>query len=126
MDALIVRLRARLDVDERTARGLIALVIQFLAREAPADAVAPLFSAHPWAKDLAAEAPEADATALSERHFGGMARLMAVADRMMAYGLTMAQVQGAVRETVDYARETVGAEPVETLVRAIPGLRQVV
>lgn len=126
MDELVARLRARIEVDEQTARGLIAIVIQFLAREAPADAMAPLFSAHPWARDLAADAPDVDATALSERHFGGMARLMAVADRMMAYGLTMAQVQRTVCETVDYARETVGPEPVDAVVRAIPGLRQVV
>lgn len=126
MDDLVARLRARLEVDERTARALIALVIQFLGREAPADALAPLFAAHPWAAALVAEAPEAEATGLAERHFGGMARLMQVADRMMALGLTMPQVQGVVRDTVDYARETVGAEPVERLVRAVPGLRQVV
>ena len=32
----------------------------------------------------------------------------------------------AVRDIVGYARETVGAEPVDRLVRAVPGLRQVV
>lgn len=126
MDELIARLAARLDVDEPTARGLVAIVLQFLAREAPAPAMAPLFAAHPWARELAGGIPETDATTPAERHFGGMARLMHVADRMMAYGLTMAQVQTAVREIVDYARETVGPEPVDALVRAIPGLRQVV
>ena len=49
-----------------------------------------------------------------------------VADRMMAHGLTMPQVQLAVRETVAYARETVGAEPVNLLVRSVPGLTHVV
>ncbi|QRG06265.1 hypothetical protein EZH22_25420 [Xanthobacter dioxanivorans] len=126
MDELIARLGERLGVDQRTARELVAIVIQFLAREAPPEAMAPLFAAHPWAQGLAAEVPEAKATTPSERHFGGMARLMGVADRMMALGLTMPQVQQTVRETVDYARDTVGPEPVDALVRAIPGLRQVV
>lgn len=125
MDQLVARLSARLGVDAATARQLIAITIRFLAREAPAGAVTPLFATHPWLTDLAAapgEAPHAPA----DRHFGGMARLMEVADEMMGYGLTMTQVQDAVRETVDYARETVGAEPVDSLVRTIPGLRVVV
>lgn len=124
MDQLIARLAERIGVDDRTAQALIAIVIQFLAREAPAEAMEPLFAVHPWARALAAEAPEADVPA-TERHFGGMARLMRVADRMMALGLTMPQVQTTVRETVGYARETVGPEAVDTLVRAVPGLRQV-
>lgn len=126
MDELIARLGERVEVDGRTAEALVAIVIQFLAREAPAEAMAPLYAAHPWARALADAAPEGDATAPSERHFGGMARLMRVADQMMAHGLTMPQVQVAVRETVDYARETVGAEPVDRLVRAVPGLSHVV
>ena len=55
-----------------------------------------------------------------------MAKLIQVADAMMAHGLTMPQVQEAVRDIVGYARETVGTEPVDRLVRAVPGLRQVV
>jgi len=121
MDDLVAYLRTRLDVDETTARAVVVIVIQFLGKEAPADLLAPLFAVHPWA-----EAPEVDVTELSERHFGGMARLMLVADRMMAHGLTMAQVQFAVHEIVAYARTTVGEEPVNRLVRAVPGLRQVV
>lgn len=126
MDEMIARLSERVEVDGRTAEALVALIIQFLAREAPAEAMEPLYVAHPWARTLADARPEGETTALSERHFGGMARLMAVADEMMAYGLTMAQVQSAVRETMDYARETVGAEPVQRLVRSVPGLTHVI
>ncbi|MFG1213382.1 hypothetical protein V5F72_15825 [Xanthobacter flavus] len=126
MDELIARLTERVEVNAPTAEALVALVIQFLAREAPASAMAPLYDTHPWARELADAAPREDATLPSERHFGGMARLMLVADRMMAHGLTMPQVQLAVRETVAYARETVGAEPVNLLVRSVPGLTHVV
>ncbi|MEP9353951.1 hypothetical protein ABLE93_10175 [Xanthobacter sp. KR7-65] len=126
MDELIARLSERVEVDGPTATALVAIIIQFLAREAPAEAMAPLYATHPWTRTLADAGPAGEATALSERHFGGMARLMDVADRMMARGLTMPQVQIAVRETVEYARETVGAEPVERLVRSVPGLTHVV
>ena len=126
MDELVARLKAHLGVDEGTARALVVLVIRFLGREAPPDALEPLLAVHPWAQALAAEGPEDAATAPSDRHFGGMAKLIQVADAMMAHGITMPQVQEAVRDIVGYARETVGTEPVDRLVRAVPGLRQVV
>ncbi|MFG1400608.1 DUF2267 domain-containing protein [Xanthobacter sediminis] len=126
MDELIARLTARLNLTPATARGVVGLVLQFLDREAPAEVMQPLLDAHPWIPELVAEVPCEPALPASERYFGGMARLMQVADRMMALGLTMPQVQAAVRETVNYARETAGSEPVDRLVRAVPGLRQVV
>lgn len=126
MDELVERLKAQLGVDEGTARALVGIVIRFLGREAPPEVLEPLFTVHPWAQALAAEGPDDEAPALGDRHFGGMAKLIRVADAMMAHGLTMPQVQSAVRDIVGYARETVGAEPVDRLVRAVPGLRQVV
>ena len=126
MDELVARLQKQVNVDEAAARGLIAIVVQFLAREAPAQAMAPLVARHPWIGTLADEAPAEVALQQANRHFGGMARLMEVANRMMVYGLTMGQVQSAVREIMDYARETAGSESVDGVVRSIPGLRQLV
>ncbi len=126
MDELISRLTGRLGIDSQTAQKLVVIIIQFLGREAPPSAMAPLVAAHPWLAEILAATPPLEAPPASERHFGGMARLMEVADRMMAFGLTMGQVQEAVRETVGYARESVGAEPIDALVRTVPGLRQVV
>ncbi|MFG1430479.1 DUF2267 domain-containing protein [Xanthobacter sp. V2C-8] len=126
MDELVARLTARLNLTPATARGVVGLVLHFLDHEAPAEVMQPLLDAHPWIPELVSEIPCEPALPASERHFGGMGRLMQVADRMMALGLTMPQVQAAVRETVAYARETVGSEPVDRLVRAVPGLRQVV
>lgn len=126
MDELIARLTTRMDLDPATARAVVGLVLKFLDREAPPEAMRPLREAHPWIPALLADLPDAAALPATERHFGGMARLMQVADRMMALGLTMPQVQAAVCETVAYARETVGSEATDRLVRAIPGLRQVV
>lgn len=126
MDELITRLAGRLGIDSQTAQKVVVIIIQYLGREAPAEAMAPLVSAHPWLRPVLADTPPLDAPPASERHFGGMARLMEVANQMMAFGLTMPQVQDAVRETMSYARESVGDGPMDTLVRAVPGLRQVI
>ncbi|WP_454917035.1 hypothetical protein [Xanthobacter sediminis] len=126
MDEIIARLTTRMDLDPATARAVVGLVLSFLDREAPPEAMAPLREAYPWIPALLAHIPETVALPDAERHFGGMGRLMQAADRMMALGLTMPQVQAAVCETVAYARETVGGEAIDRLVRAIPGLRQVV
>lgn len=126
MDELVSRLEERVGIEPDAGRKVIAILVQFLGREAPAEAMAPLLARHPWIADLVAQTPEPAALASANRHFGGMARLMEVANRMMAHGLTMGEVQGAVREIVAYARETAGAESVDGVVAAIPGLRQLV
>lgn len=126
MDELVTRLEERVGMETAAAKGVIAIVIQFIAREASPETIAPLVARHPWIEVLVAETPEPAPPASANRHFGGMARLMDVANRMMAYGLTMGQVQSSVREIVDYARETAGAESVDGVVRSIPGLRQLV
>lgn len=125
MDELVARLEAQVGVDAATAGELIAMVLQFLAREAPPEAMAPLVARHPWIATALAATPH-HAGAPADRHFGGMAKLMEVADQMMDAGLTMADVQKTVRVVVDYARESVGEAPVDHLVRAVPGLRHAV
>lgn len=124
MDELIARLMARVGLSEPQARTSIAILLAFLDHEAPPSALEQLFSALPDARamlDSAAEvaAPDAEGT----RHFGGITRLMGVADRLMANGLDMTQVQVTVREVVLFARERAGDSAVEEIVTGIPGLR---
>lgn len=126
MDDLISRLVARHKISEDTARILVVIVLQYLVKEAPAEKLAPIIAAHPWIPEVLAKAGPEQATTPAAQHFGGMARLMEVADRMMAHGLTMSEVQSTIRDTVDYARAHAGNENVDALVRSIPGLRQVV
>lgn len=130
MDELMARLEAQVGVNTATAGDLIAMVLQFLAREAPPEAMAPLVARHPWVAEVLAanphHRPAHHAGAPSDRHFGGMAKLMEVADQMMDAGLTMPDVQKTVRVVVDYARESVGDAPVDRLVRAVPGLRHAI
>jgi hypothetical protein len=126
MDELLDRLNERVGLAPDRGRAVVAILVQFLAREAPAEAMAPLIARHAWIAELQAGLAEPAPPAAANRHFGGMARLMDLANRMMALGLTMGEVQGAAREVVAYARETAGAESVDGVVKAIPGLRQFV
>ncbi|MGU3493126.1 hypothetical protein ACLBXM_03700 [Xanthobacteraceae bacterium A53D] len=124
MDELIARLRTSVGLSEPQARAAVAVLLGFLDREAPPEALGQLFAAMPDARALldgTAHAQTVDAE--GTQHFGGMARLMRVADEMMASGLDMLQVQATVREVVDFARERAGEETVNVIVTGIPGLR---
>ncbi|OYX88115.1 MAG: hypothetical protein B7Y84_09560 [Azorhizobium sp. 32-67-21] len=125
MRDLIARLQTKLGISEDAARRAIEVVVGFISHEAPAGALDELDAAIPGLKVLAETLPDDATIPAGSRHFGGMARLMMLADRMMAAGMTMPQVQDATREIIAYARERAGAPLVERIVAAIPGLRQV-
>jgi hypothetical protein len=55
-----------------------------------------------------------------------MGGIMGAGTKMMATGLSMAQVQGVTRETLAFAREQAGEDAVGEIVGAIPGLGQFV
>lgn len=125
MDALVTRLMDRIGLSEPQARGALIVVLTFLEQEAPPELLARLLAHMPGARDLigahAANPPVPEET----RHFGGVARLMRVADRMMALGLTMMQVQATVRDVLDFARQEAGPATADGIITAIPGLRHV-
>jgi hypothetical protein len=53
-----------------------------------------------------------------------MGGLMGAANRLMAAGLSMGQLQCVTRELVAHGRETAGEDTVGEIVGAIPGLSQ--
>lgn len=126
MDELAGRLTGTLGLREDQAEGAIAILVGFLAREAPSAAMARIADHVPGVAAILAAPPLEPPSRHFGRHFGGMAGLMDVANRMMALGLTMSDVQAVVRETVAFARARAGDEAVDEIVTAVPGLRQVV
>ncbi len=120
MDELIGRLVAKTGVDRTAAATAVGIILQFLAKEGPADKVQKLIDQLPGA----AEAIEAAPPYSNGGMFGGA--VMAAGSRMMAAGLSMGQVQSVTRETIAYAREKVGEDAVGEMVGAIPGLGQFV
>lgn len=123
MDELIQRLVASVGVDQATAEKALGIILDFLAKEGPADKVQTLLAALPGSEALIAAAREGDG---GGGLFGGMGGVMAVGSRMMAAGLDMGQIQGITRETIAYAREKAGEDVVGEIVGAIPGLSQFV
>jgi len=120
MDELLGRLVAKCGVDRATAEKAVGIILQFLAKEAPADKVQPLIDKLPGA-DAAIKAAPADSGGMF-----GMGGVMGAGSRMMAACLSMSQVQSVTRETIGYAREKVGEDAVGEIVGAIPGLSQFV
>jgi hypothetical protein len=122
MDELIGRLVANVGVDRATAEKSLGIILDFLAKEGPADQVQKLLQSMPGADGLIAAAREGEGGGF----FGGMGGVMGVGSRMMAAGLNMGQIQGITRETIAYAREKAGEDTVGSIVGAIPGLGQFV
>ena len=92
-------------------------IFTFLRAEGPADKV----------QKLLAGMPGADAFLKS--HAGvsaGAGGIMGAGMAMMAGGLSMGQVQGVVREVINFARAKAGEDAIGGVVGAIPGLSQFV
>ena len=121
MDELIGRLVANVGVDRTAAAKAVGIILQFLAKEGPADKVQQLIDRVPGA---AAAVQSASEDSSSGGMFGG--GVMAAGTRMMAAGLSMGQVQAVTRETISYARGKIGEDAVGEIVGAIPGLGQFV
>lgn len=119
MDELIGRLAANVGVERTAAEKAVAVILDFLRKEGPADKVQALID----------KLPGADAAIASVAGEGGafdMGGIMGAGARMMAAGLDMTQVQGVTRETIAFAREKAGEDAVGEVVGAIPGLAQFV
>jgi hypothetical protein len=123
MDELIGRLVASVGVDRATAEKALGIILDFLAKDGPADKVQTLIERMPGADSLIAAARADEG---GGGFFGGMGGVMGVGSRMMAAGLNMGQIQGITRETISYAREKAGEDLVGEIVGAIPGLSQFV
>jgi hypothetical protein len=118
MEELIGRLVANVGVDRAAAEKAVAIILQFLLKEGPADKVQPLIAKLPGAEAAIAGAPaEADG-------MFAMGGVMGAGTRMMAAGLSMGQVQAVTRETIGFAREVLGEDAIGDIVGAIPGLGQ--
>jgi len=120
MDELLGRLVDKCGIDRATAEKAVGIILQFLAKEGPADKVRPLIDSLPGAEAAIKAAPA------ESRSMFGMGGVMGAGSRMMAAGLSMSQVQAVTRETIGYAREKVGEDAVGEIVGAIPGLSQFV
>jgi hypothetical protein len=114
MDQLIVDVAAKTGVSAAVARKALAIVVNFIAREAPADQAAALMNGLPGARELAKEAT------------GRGTGIMGVFNDLTAAGLSLNGVQQVARMFVAHARGKLGDKQVDAMIRSIPGLSQFV
>ena len=133
MDNLIARVAAATDTTPETARQAVALIVDFLRREAPDDAIKALTEKAPALNAIAASLSTSGGEGMGGVLKGlmgtgsgsmGGGGLMALGGSLMGLGLTMDQIQSAGKEVFAYARDAAGDEVVGEISTAIPGLAQ--
>jgi hypothetical protein len=132
MENLIAEVAAGAGVAPDVARKSVALILDFLKREAPEDAMNKLFDKAPALRAIAATASTGGeglggtlrglmGTGAGAMGGGG---LMALGGDLMNLGLGMEQVQEIGKSVFAYARDKGGDELVGEISAAIPGLSQ--
>lgn len=130
MDELIGRLTAAAGIDAQTAQKATGLILSFLQKEGPPDAVGQLMSALPGADALVSQAGESSGGGgllggLASM-MGGGGGIMGLGSQLMGAGLGMGQIQTVSKELFAYGREKAGEDVMGEIVGAIPGLSQFV
>ena len=132
MEHLIADVATGAGVAPDVARKAVALILDFLKREAPEEAMNALFDKAPALRAVVAtggaggEGLGSTLRGLMGTGAGAMGGggLMALGGDLMNLGLTMEQVQDIGRKVFAYARDKGGDELVGEISAAIPGLSQ--
>ncbi len=133
MDNVIARVATTANLSPEVARKTVALIADFIQREASEDAVKELWEKAP---ELHAIVASGDKTGGEGMGFGlkglmgiatgamGGGGLMSLGGELMGLGLSMDQIQIAGREVFAYAREVAGDQVIGEIAASIPGLSQ--
>lgn len=118
MEELIARISSNVGIDAATAQKAVSMILAFLQKEGPADKMQQLLAAIPGAQE-----------ALSQLESGGILSAIGggvagLGSQLMAAGLGMGEISGVAKETIRFAKERAGDEPIDELVGSIPGLSQ--
>ncbi len=133
MDNLIARVATAANLSPDIARKTVALIVDFIQREASEDAVRDLFSKAPELQAIVASGASTggEGMGLGLKGLMGIAAgamggggLMALGGELMGLGLGMDQIQTAGREVFAYAREVAGDQTIGEITASIPGLAQ--
>ncbi len=133
MENLIARVATAANTTPQTAREAVALIVDFLKREAPEDAMETLMAKAPALGAIAATLHGGGGEGLGGVLKGlmgtgsgamGGGGLMALGGDLMGLGLGMDQIQAAGKEVFAYARDAGGDELMGEITASIPGLSQ--
>ena len=133
MENLIARVATAAKISPDVARKAVALIGDFLQREAPDEAVKDLFDKAPALPAIIASSTQAGGEGMGGGLKGlmgvaagamGGGGLMALGSELLGLGLDMEQIQTIGKEVFAYAREVAGDQVVGEISAAIPGLSQ--
>ena len=127
MEELISRITSSVGIDASTTQSAVGIILDFLNKEGPQDAVSQVLDAIPGARGAVEAAAGGGSGGLMGSigsMMGGGGGLMAAAGRLMSAGLGMGEIQQVTQETIAFAREKAGDEVVSKIIAAIPGLDQ--
>jgi hypothetical protein len=127
MEDLLTRVTQKTGLDAATAQKAIGIILAFLKKEGPPDAVGQLFVAMPGAEDVVAQSGDGGPGGLMGGFMGMMGGgVMALGTQLMSAGVPMGQMEPLGRELFNYGREKAGEDTMGAIVGSIPGLSQFV
>ena len=133
MENLIARVATAADISPDVARKAVALIGDFIQREAPEEAVKELFEKAPAFPAIIASSTQTGGEGMGKDLKGlmgvaagamGGGGLMALGSELLSLGLDMEQIQTIGKEVFAYAREVAGDQVVGEIAASIPGLSQ--
>ena len=133
MENLIARVATAADISPEVARKAVALIGDFLQREAPEEAIKDLFEKVPAFSAIIASSSQTGGEGMSGGLKGlmgvaagsmGGGGLMALGSELLNLGLGMEQIQTIGKEVFAYAREVAGDQVLGEISASIPGLSQ--
>ncbi|MBV8103222.1 MAG: DUF2267 domain-containing protein [Hyphomicrobiales bacterium] len=133
MDNLIARVAKAASLTPEVARKAVALIADFIQREASEEGVRDLFEKAPELQAIVASGAPTGGEGMGYGLKGlmgvaagamGGGGLAALGGELMSLGLSMDQMQTAGREVFAYAREVAGDQTVGEITASIPGLSQ--
>jgi hypothetical protein len=133
MPNLIARVATAADVTPDVARRAIAIIIDFVERDAPDDAIKKLLDKAPGLKAIVASVNFTGGEGMGDTIKGlmgvsagsmGGGGIMALGNELMSLGLDIGQIRAIGKEVFGYAREVAGDDVVGEVAAAIPGLSQ--
>ena len=132
MENLIAHVASAAHTTPETARKAVAMILDFLQREAPEEAMTTLMNSAPALKAIVAS------SATGGEGMGGTVKglmgtgagfmggggLMELGASLMGLGLGMDQIQAAGQTVFEYVRAAAGDDVVGEISAAVPGLSQ--
>lgn len=122
MNELTNRIASAAGIDEDLATKAVGIILNFLNKEGPEGPMQTIMAAIPDGQSFLDQTGD-EGGGLLGGLMGGMGAMGAL-NELTSAGLDMSQVQSVTSELVGYAKDKVGAEPVDEVINSIPGLSQ--